>query len=56
MRYGSALALAGLVLFSACGGGAPVPHEVVGVTSEPLRSAFDADSGKVRALFLASPT
>lgn len=32
------------------------PHVVLDGSLEPLRSRFDADSGKVRAIFLASPT
>jgi len=31
------------------------PHESLS-SIEPLRAAFNADSGKVRAIFLASPT
>jgi hypothetical protein len=42
-------------LFAACDRSNPSPH--MSLTSlEPLRSAFNADSGKVRAIFLASPT
>lgn len=48
--------LAAVLLLAACSGGSPVPHHVLDATSEPLRTRFDADSGKVRALFLASPT
>lgn len=32
------------------------PHQVLDVDYEPLRSAFEADSGKVRAILLGSPT
>lgn len=50
-------ALVSVLLFgAACGGGTPVAHEVLDARSEPLRTDFEADSGKVRALFLASPT
>lgn len=45
--------LAGL---SACGrSSTEAPHESLS-SVEPLRQAFNADSGKVRAIFLASPT
>lgn len=37
------------------GGGASRSHETL-ASIEPLRAAFNADSGKVRAIFLASPT
>lgn len=40
----------------ACGGGAVSEHLTLSGSIEPLRAAFDADSGKVRAIFLASPT
>lgn len=51
-------ALAGglLALATACGGGEAREHRVVGAGFEPLRSDFTADSGKVRAILLASPT
>ena len=32
------------------------PHQVLGADYQPLRSAFEADSGKVRAILLGSPT
>jgi hypothetical protein len=35
--------------------GSARPHESLS-SIEPLRAAFNADSGKVRAIFLASPT
>lgn len=69
MRAGLLLALAAIV--SACGAGpddasepeaasetagaAPSFREI-GPDAEPLRSAFEADRGKVRAIFLVSPT
>jgi hypothetical protein len=31
-------------------------HDSITANAEPLRSAFNADSGIVRAIFLASPT
>lgn len=56
MSNRSSIVLAGLLVLAACGRGGPVPHHVLDANSEPLRTAFDADTGKVRALFLASPT
>lgn len=58
MRFHHAAMLGGLLLLPAvaCGGGRTVPYEVLNAASEPLRSQFEADSGKVRAVFLASPT
>lgn len=41
---------------AACGGGEPRQHEVLDAAAQSLRAQFDADSGKVRAMFLASPT
>lgn len=41
---------------AACGAGPPRPHDVLDPGSRPLRGHFDADEGKVRAIFLASPT
>jgi hypothetical protein len=32
------------------------PHEVLGADVEPLRAAFNADSGRVRIVMLVSPT
>ena len=32
------------------------PHEALDSRAEPLRSAFNADSGSVRLVILASPT
>lgn len=50
-----------LILFTialaGCGPGAGSSEYVVLTDSaDPLRSAFNADSGKVRAILLASPT
>ena len=50
------VAVVGTLLASACTQNAPSDHEIVDGDAEPLRSAFNADSGKVRAIFLASPT
>ncbi|MGH7572716.1 MAG: hypothetical protein ACREMK_12885 [Gemmatimonadota bacterium] len=55
-------ALSGLVgtaavLSGACGADGPAPgHVVLDGTLSTLREAFNADSGKVRAILLASPT
>jgi hypothetical protein len=48
-------ALVGAALFVACKGGASAKHETLS-SIDPVRAAFNADSGKVRAIFLASPT
>lgn len=47
-----------LLLLTSCGGGSQVPSSLQSLDGgvEPLRSAFDAATGKVRAIFLASPT
>ena len=45
-----ALALAG------CGGGPVQSHVALDSSTVSLRSAFNADSGRVRAILLASPT
>lgn len=44
-----------LLAVSACRA-APSEHVDLGMSMDALRSAFTADSGKVRAIFLASPT
>jgi hypothetical protein len=36
--------------------GPPSPHAVLGADAEPLRSAFNADVGKVRVIMLVAPT
>lgn len=56
MRAHCLTALTALLLGAACGGGSAVPHEALDESAEPFRSRFAVDSGKVRALFLASPT
>ena len=49
--------LTALLLLVACeGSGAGPRHETIGPRGEPLRSAFNEAEGKVRAVFLASPT
>ena len=46
-----------LALFLACGQSGPAPrHTVVSQDISELRSQFNADAGKVRAIFLAAPT
>jgi hypothetical protein len=53
----SAILLGTVLILAACRSGGPVhPHEPLRANAEPLRSAFNADSGRVRAIFLASPT
>ena len=54
-RVTLAAGLLALVTLSACREEIPYPHTSL-ATSESLRVAFNADSGKVRAIFLASPT
>jgi hypothetical protein len=59
MRFRQVAPLAVVVvagLFAACKQTAPVASQVSLASVEPLRSAFNTDSGKVRAIFLASPT
>jgi hypothetical protein len=49
----------GLAIIGCNGGhlnGPRRPHEPVGPAAEGLRTAFNADSGHVRAIYLASPT
>ena len=51
----------GLAIFlplalTACTTGAPSPHTTITGDVSVLRQAFNADTGKVRAIFLASPT
>jgi hypothetical protein len=49
----------GLTTILAAGGNFPIEaqeFEHITGDAEPLRSQFNADVGKVRALFLASPT
>ena len=59
LRFRSILALAMAAgLTAGCkpsGTGSSRSHETLS-SIEPLRAAFNADSGKVRAIFLASPT
>lgn len=46
----------GLLALGACAGEAPAADYVVLEDVEPLRRAFQADTGAVRAIFLAAPT
>ena len=36
--------------------GPPSSHAVLGADAEPLRAAFNRDSGKVRVVMLVAPT
>jgi hypothetical protein len=46
-----------LLMLAGCGANGPAPrHTVLAGNLAPLRSQFNADAGKVRAVFLASPT
>lgn len=44
------------VVGASCGGGPVSEHVTLDGSVDSLRAAFLADSGKVRAIFLASPT
>jgi len=44
------------LLFACTPAGLPAEHQVLKASFEPLRAQFQADSGKVRAILLASPT
>lgn len=50
------LTLAAMILMTACAEGHPPTHLTLDDTGDALRAEFRADSGKVRALFLAAPT
>jgi len=59
MRSRFALGGVGLVAavaLAACNRSAPASAHETLTSLDPLRRAFKADSGKVRAIFLASPT
>jgi len=45
-----------LILVSCSSGGPVQHHDALTANAEPLRSAFNSDSGRVRAIILASPT
>ena len=53
---GVAIALAGAVWTAACDRATSISAHEALTSLEPLRQVFNADSGKVRAIFLASPT
>lgn len=54
LAAGAAMMMLGLV---GCGGSdEPVDYRILRPGIDSLRTAFDAAEGKVRALFLASPT
>ena len=56
MRFAHLAALVVAVgLATACNRGAPSSHVTLS-SVDPVRNAFNADSGKLRAIFLASPT
>lgn len=49
--------LTAMLLLIACeGSGASPRYETLGPGGEPLKSAFNNAEGKIRAIFLASPT
>lgn len=51
------VALPAVALLTVCGAGARAPeHAGVGPDLEPLRAQFNAEAGKVRAVFLTAPT
>lgn len=54
-RAGTAIATLTFAAAAACNRGHQSPHVVL-TSLDQLRIAFNADSGKVRAIFLASPT
>jgi len=46
-----------LLMLAGCGANGPAPaHTALSGDLSPLRARFNADAGKVRAVFLASPT
>jgi hypothetical protein len=47
---------ASLAMFLACGQSSPAPPHHLSENVPELRSQFNADAGKVRAIFLAAPT
>jgi hypothetical protein len=50
------IALSGaLAVAAGCRAGPAAPHTTLDAKFAPLRAAFNADSGTVRAIFLASP-
>lgn len=55
-RWLRSLLVLPLTALGACGGPAPSEPVPLEDSLDPLRSDFEADAGKVRAIFLASPT
>ena len=56
-RFARALyGILGAALLAACDRSGPASAHETLTSLDPLRSTFNADSGKVRAIFLASPT
>lgn len=47
---------ASFAMLLACGQNGPARHTVITEDLSELRSQFNADAGKVRAIFLAAPT
>lgn len=57
MPRSSLLMSASLLMLVGCGPSGPAPaHMALSADLSPLRARFNADAGKVRAVFLASPT
>lgn len=56
MRWMSCFSLVPLVLAAAVAGSAQPDYAKLNADAEPLRSAFNADVGKVRVLMLVAPT
>ena len=57
MHRSSLLMSASLLMLVGCRPGGPAPaHTALSEDLSPLRAQFNADAGKVRAVFLASPT
>ncbi|HEX5438034.1 MAG TPA: hypothetical protein VFW98_12790 [Gemmatimonadaceae bacterium] len=57
MRIRGLFVLSGVLAVAAgCQSGPVAPHTTLTGDFTPLRAAFNADSGKVRAILLASPT
>lgn len=54
-RAGAVIATLAFAAMAGCNRAHQSPHVVLS-SLEQLRAAFNADSGKVRAIFLASPT
>lgn len=56
-RIGMTTYWAVMTTIAACAPSGPSsPHSVLGTDAEPLRTAFNRDSGKVRVVMLVAPT